>query len=123
MASIHVLSETPGGTDERSCVAMASASGAIFAPFFSGFVSSGKGIVPLGWTEKMNSSVARTPRSLSGMQTKIPMISFLSHAGTASGLRSPLRAWTRVHVPALRAVRWLDPWTFLLCRAYLSMMF
>lgn len=107
MASIHVWSGIEGGTDERSCVAIASASGAMFAPLFSGFVSSVCGSVPLGWTEKTNSNVARTPRFLSGIRTSTSVIFFLSHSGTASGFRSPLRAWTRVHVPALKGVRWM----------------
>lgn len=108
MMSIQVWSEMPSGTDVRSWVAIASASGDIFAPFFSG-VASVSGSVLLGWTENTNSMVARTPRSLSGKRTKTFIISDRSHAGTASGFESPLRAWTRVHVPALKAVRDTEP--------------
>ena len=83
---------------------MASASGEMLAPLLSGFVSPVCGTVPLGWTEKTNSKVARTPSFLRGMRTRTGKISLLSHSGTASGLRSPLRTWTRVHVPALGRV-------------------
>lgn len=92
------------GTDERSLVATATASCVMLAPCLWGVVTSAARDELLGWTEKTNSIVPRTPSGLSGTRVSVFMNACESHDGRTSGLTSVFRAGRRAQVSVLNGV-------------------
>ena len=89
------------GTEDSSLVAIATASWVMLAPCFLGVVRSAVSEELLGWTEKTNSMVPRTPPGLSGTRVRVRMRGCDSHGGSTFGLTRAFNAGIRTQVSVL----------------------